>query len=80
MRKPNQSELQLDRSQLLYSEHLGQTLQEAAQPNIAKKAHHITLHNHVAHYKYIKIINLITIIEDSISFSFFDKTNDLFFN
>ena len=74
MRKPDQSELQLDRFQLPYSEHLGQTLQEAAQPNIAKKTHHITLHNHVAHYKYIKII------EDSIYFSFFDKTNDLFFN
>ena len=80
MHKPDQSELQLDQSRLPYSKHLGQISQEAAQPNIAKKAHHITVHNHVAHYKYIKIINFITIIEDSISFSFFDKTNDLFFN
>ena len=37
MHKPNQSELQLDRSRLPYSEHLSQILQEAAQPNIAKK-------------------------------------------
>ena len=42
MHKPGQSELQLDRSRLLYLEHLGQISQEAAQPNIAKKAHHIT--------------------------------------
>ena len=30
----------MDRSQLPYSEHLGPVQQEAAQPNIAKKAHH----------------------------------------
>ena len=40
MHKPDQSELQLDRSQLLYLEHLGLVPQEATQPNIAKKAHH----------------------------------------
>ena len=37
MHKPDQSELQLDRSQLPYSEHLGPVQQEAAQPNIAKR-------------------------------------------
>ena len=40
MHKPNQSELQLDRSRPPYSEHLGQVPQEAAQPNIAKNAHY----------------------------------------
>ena len=42
MHKPNQSELQLDRSQLPYSEHLGPVPQEAVQPNIVKKAHNKT--------------------------------------
>ena len=42
MHKSDQSELQLDRSQRPYLEHLGQILQEAAQPNIAKKDHYIT--------------------------------------
>jgi len=39
MHKPDQIELQLDQSQLLYSKHLGPVPQEAAQPNIVKKAH-----------------------------------------
>ena len=43
MHKSDQSELQLDRSRLPYSEHLGQIPQEAAQPNIAKKTHYIKL-------------------------------------
>ena len=37
MHKLDQSELQLDRSQLPYSEHLGPVQQEATQPNIAKR-------------------------------------------
>ena len=40
MHKPDQSELQLDRSQLSYSEYLGSVPQEAAQPNIVKKAYY----------------------------------------
>ena len=40
MHKPDQSELQLDKSQLSYSEYLDLVLQEAAQPNIVKKAHY----------------------------------------
>ena len=43
MHKLDQSELQLDRSQLLYLEHLGPVPQEAAQPNIIKNAHNIKL-------------------------------------
>ena len=43
MHKLDQSELQLDRSQLLYLEHLGPVLQKAAQPNIVKNAHNIKL-------------------------------------
>ena len=35
--KPNQSELQLDQSQLSYPKHLGPVQQKAAQPNIAKR-------------------------------------------
>ena len=37
MRKLDQSELQLDRSQLPNPEYLGPIRQEAAQPNIAKR-------------------------------------------
>ena len=40
MHKPDQSGLQLDRSRLPYSEHLGLISQEATQPNIVKKAHY----------------------------------------
>ena len=38
--KSDQIELQLDRSQLSYSEYLGLILQEVAQPDITKKAHY----------------------------------------
>ena len=41
--KSDQIELQLDRSQLLYSEYLGLILQVAAQPDTTKKAHYIKL-------------------------------------
>ena len=37
MHKPGQSELQLDQSQLLYSDHLGPVQQETTQPNVAKR-------------------------------------------
>ena len=40
MHKPDQTKLQLDRSRLPYSEHLGLIPQEIAQPNIVKKAHY----------------------------------------
>ena len=46
MHKLDQSELQLDQSQLSYSEHLSPAPQETAQPNIVKKAHN-TLLNYV---------------------------------
>ena len=38
--KPDQIELQLDQSQLPYSEYLGPILQEVAQPDTTKKAHY----------------------------------------
>ena len=38
--KPDQIELQLDQSQLPYSEYLGPILQETAQPDTTKKAHY----------------------------------------
>ena len=41
--KSDQIELQLDRSQLHYSEYLGLILQEVAQPDTTKKAHYIKL-------------------------------------
>ena len=39
MHKPNQSELQLDQSQLSYLEYLDPVPQEVVRPNIVKKAH-----------------------------------------
>ena len=55
MHKLDQNELKLDRSRLPYSKHLSQIPQEIAQPNIAKKAHYITILN----YKNSKIKYLI---------------------
>ena len=40
MHKADQIELQLDQSQLPYSEYLGLIPQEAAQPDLTKKAHY----------------------------------------
>ena len=58
MHKPDQSELLLNWSQLPYLEHLGLVQQEAAQPNIAKKAHRNELIKIWAYVAHLTRLNL----------------------
>ena len=55
--KPNQIELQLDQSQLPYSEYLGLIPQEAAQLDITKKAHYTIQQCTNKFYGYLSQIN-----------------------